>query len=112
MNYQHSEIKMANIADTIIDTVDAFVAWASGSIGQTTESYCELQTADSPTVLVGNDGSLISVLRIDGVKALIGVEEFERIQDGLLHSLQNAMSRSGPPVTATSSYNRDEVGDE
>jgi len=103
---------MANIADTIIDTIDAFIAWASSSIKQTTESYCELQTADSPTVLVGNDGSLVSVLKIDGVKALIGVEEFERIRDGLLRSLQTGMSRSGHSMQVYFSYNRDEVGDE
>jgi intracellular multiplication protein IcmB len=103
---------MTNIADTVIDTIDAFVAWASSAIRQTTESYCELQTADSSTVLVGNDGSLISVLRIDGVKALIGAEEFERIRDGLLHSLQTAMSRSGHSMQVYFSYNRDEVGDE
>jgi len=103
---------MANIADIIIDTVDAFIAWASSSIGQSTESYCEIQTADSPTVLVGNDGSLISVLRIDGVKALIGAEEFDRIQDGLRHSLQTTMSRKGHAMQVYFSYNRDEVGKE
>lgn len=103
---------MANIADIIIDTVDAFVAWASSSIRQTTEAYCELQTADSPTVLVSNDGSLITVLKIDGVKALIGIEEFERIRDGLLHSLQTSLSRSGHSMQVFFSYNRDEVGDE
>lgn len=103
---------MANIADAIIDTVDAFVAWASSAVRQTTESYCEIQTADSPTVLVGNDGSLLSVLKIDGVKALIGAEEFERICNGLLHSLQTSMSRSGHAMQVYFSYNRDEVGDE
>ncbi|CAL7959983.1 intracellular multiplication protein IcmB [Gammaproteobacteria bacterium] len=103
---------MANIANIIIDTVDAFIAWASSSIGQSTESYCEIQTADSPTVLVGNDGSLISVLRIDGVQALIGAEEFNRIQDGLRHSLQTTMSRKGHAMQVYFSYNRDEVGEE
>ena len=53
---------MANIANIIIDTIDAFIAWASSSIGQSTASYCEIQTADSPTVLVANDGSLVSCL--------------------------------------------------
>lgn len=103
---------MANIANIIIDTIDAFVAWASSSIKQTTEAYCELQTADSPTVLVGNDGSLVSVLKIDGVKALIGVEEFDLIRDGLLNSLQTSLSRSGHSMQVYFSYNRDEVGDE
>ncbi|MBU0743824.1 MAG: type IV secretion protein IcmB [Gammaproteobacteria bacterium] len=103
---------MTNIAETIIDTVDAFVAWAGSAVKQTTESYCELQTADSPTVLVGNDGSLISVLKIDGVKALIGVEEFDRIQAGLLSSLQTTMSHAGHSIQVYFSYNRDEVGEE
>lgn len=103
---------MANIADIIIDTVDTFIAWASSSIKQTTESYCEIQTADSQTVLVGNDGSLVSVLKLDGVKALIGHEEFDRIQSGLLHSLENAMSHPGHSMQVYFSYNRDEVGEE
>jgi intracellular multiplication protein IcmB len=103
---------MANIADIIIDTADAFISWASSALGQSTESYCEIQTADSPTVLVGNDGSLISILRIDGVKALIGAEEFNRIQEGLMHSFQTTMSRKGHSVQAYFSYNRDEVGEE
>ncbi len=103
---------MANIANMIIDTVDAFVAWASSGIRQTTEAYCELQTADSPAVLVGNDGSLISILKVDGVKALIGAEEFENIREGLMHSLQTSMSRAGHSMQVYFSYNRDEVGDE
>ncbi|MDR1057210.1 MAG: type IV secretion protein IcmB [Coxiellaceae bacterium] len=103
---------MTNIANIIIDTVDAFVAWASSAIRQTTESYCELQTADSPTVLVANDGSLVSVLRIDGVKALIGTEEFNNIQNGLMHSLQTSLSRAGHAAQVYFSYNRDEVGEE
>lgn len=86
---------MPNIMESILDTVDIFLAWLSSSLKQTTESYCEIQTADSPTALAANDGSLVSVLRIDGVKALIGAEEFQRLQEGILHSLQTTMSHPG-----------------
>jgi intracellular multiplication protein IcmB len=103
---------MAKIVNTIIDTVDAFIAWISSSTKQTTASYCDLQTADSPTVLVSNDGSLVSILKIYGVKALIGNEEFSRIHEGLLQSLQTSMSRSGHSIQVYFSYNRDEIGDE
>ena len=103
---------MSGIADIIIDTVDAFVAWASGAVKQTMASYCEIQTADSPTVLVSNEGSLISILKIDGVKALIGAEEFEHIRTGLMHTLQTSLARSGHTIQVYFSYNRDEVGDE
>ena len=46
---------------------------------QTTDSYCDLQTADSPTVLVANDGTLISIIKVIGVNQLVGQEEYERI---------------------------------
>lgn len=103
---------MANLADIIIDTVDSFIAWASSAIGQSARSYCEIQTADSQTALVANDGSLVSVIKVDGVEALIGIEEFNRIQDGLMNSLQTTMTRKGQVMQVYFSYNRDEVGSE
>lgn len=103
---------MANIADIIIDIVDTFLAWTSNSLRQTTASYCDVQTADSPTVLVGNDGSLLSILRLDGVKSLIGAEEFARMHGELMTSLQNTMSRQGHVMQVYFSHNRDNVDEE
>lgn len=100
---------MANIMESILDSVDVFLSWLSSGLKQTTESYCEIQTADSPTVLVANDGSLLSVFRIDGVKALIGRDEFDQLQDGLLHGLQTVMSNTGHAIQVYFAYNRDEV---
>lgn len=98
--------------ESILDSVDVFLSWLSSGLKQTTESYCEIQTADSPTVLVANDGSLLSVLRIDGVKALVGSEEFARLQEGLLHSLQTTMSHPGQAIQVYFSYNKEEVFEE
>lgn len=98
--------------ETLIDAKDAFFAWFDTALKKTTESYCELQTADSPTVLVANDGSLVSILRIRGVKKLIGAEEFDTIQRGLLQNLQTNMSRAGHAMQAYFTYNKDEVGEE
>lgn len=103
---------MSGIIDFFIDGIDTFLAWLATSLKQTTESYCDLQTADSPTVLVTHDGSLMSVLRIRGVRALIGPEEFERIQEGLQQSLQTTLSRPGYTLQFHFSYNKDEVGEE
>lgn len=102
---------MAGIVSGIIDGVDTFLAWLSTSLKQTTASYCDLETADSPQVLVAHDGSLVSVLRIRGVKALIGSEEFSRIQQGLLQSLQSTLSRQGYSIQVYFDYNKDEVGE-
>jgi intracellular multiplication protein IcmB len=103
---------MSAIIDFFIDGIDTFLAWLATSLKQTTESYCDLQTADSPNVLVTHDGSLMSVLRIRGVRALIGPEEFDRIQEGLQQSLQTTLSRPGYSLQFHFSYNKDEVGEE
>ena len=98
--------------ESILDSVDVFLSWLSSGLKQTTESYCEIQTADSATVLVANDGSLVSVLRVEGVKALVGSEEFSRLQEGLLHGLQTTMSHSGHAIQVYFSYNKEEVAEE
>jgi intracellular multiplication protein IcmB len=88
---------------------NTFWAWLSTLLKQTTLSYCEIQTADSRTVLVANDGSLITIMRVEGVQMLIGREEFERILSGLQQSLQTTMSHPGYMVQVFFSYNKDEV---
>ncbi|AIT64044.1 type IV secretion protein IcmB [Coxiella burnetii] len=88
---------------------DSLFAWLSNTLKQSTSAYCELQTADSSTVLVAHDGSLISVLRLEGVTALIGREEFDKIQTGLQHALQTVMSQPGHVIQVYFSYNKDEV---
>lgn len=94
------------------DGKDAFLAWFDTALRRTNESYCELQTADSPTVIVANDGSLVSILRLRGVKALIGREEFNSIQGGLLQAFRTSMSRDGHAMQVYFNYNKDDVGDE
>lgn len=87
----------------------ALFGWVSTSVRQTSAAYCDLQTADSPTVLVANDGSLMSVIRIDGVTALIGTDEFREIQSGLQQSFQTVMSQPGHVMQVFFGYDPEEV---
>lgn len=103
---------MAGLFESILDTVDIFLAWMSSAIHQTNESFCQIQTADSRFSLAANDGSLVSVIKIEGVKALVGVAEFERLRNGILQSLQTSMSRTGYAVQVYFNYNREEVNEE
>ncbi len=89
--------------------INSIWAWIATLLKQTTISYCDIQTADSRTVLVANDGSLVSILRVEGVQMLIGKEEFERILDGLKQSLQTTLSHSGYLIQVFFSYNKDEI---
>ena len=88
---------------------NTFWAWLSTLLKQTTLSYCEIQTADSRTTLVANDGSLVSIMRVEGVQMLIGREEFQRMLDGLRQTLQTSMSHPGYLIQVFFGYNKDEV---
>ncbi len=102
---------MAKFLDSFLDGIDSFLAWLSTSLKQTVESYCDLETADSPTVLVAHDGSLISVIQIIGVTQLIGTTEFQRLHEGLTLTLQTALSRSGHALQVLFQYDRQMVSE-
>ena len=87
-------------------------SWLGTIFKQSTMSYCEIQTADSETTLVANDGALLSVIKLSGVTSLIGKEEFEDIQNGLQQSLQTTMSQPGHTIQVFFTYNKDNIGDE
>ncbi len=87
-------------------------SWISTLFKQSTMSYCDIQTADSQTTLVGNDGALVSIIKLSGVTSLIGREEFEYIQNGIRQSLQTTMSQPGRTVQVFFTYNKDNIGQE
>ena len=100
---------MTTWADSFFEGVDTFFAWLSTSLKQTTESYCELETADSSTVLVNHDGSLLTLLKIEGVTALAGQDEFERLVEGLTNAFQGAMGRSGHALQVFFSHDKQNI---
>lgn len=88
------------------------MSWMSTSLKQSMAAYTDLQTADSPTVLVAHDGSLLSVIRVHGVKSLIGAAEFDQIQLGLQETLQTVMSQPGHTLQVYFNYDKEGVHDE
>ena len=100
---------MANFVESFFDGIDSFFAWLSTSLKQTTESYVELETADSNSVLVTHDGSLLSLIEVEGVTALTGAEEFNHLVEGLSNSLQTAMGRSGHAIQVFFSHDKQNI---
>lgn len=103
---------MANWADSFFEGVDTFFAWLSTSLKQTTESYCELETADSVNDLVTHDGSLISIIKIEGITEITGPEEFNNLVEGLANAFQGAMGRPGHAVQVFFSHDKQNIKNE
>lgn len=98
-----------NIVDPVLDTLDGILAWASTTLGQTAEIYCELETADSRQTLVARDGSLVSILRVQGTTFLVGPDEFERMHKTLTQSFQTCLSRPGHAIQVYFMHDKETV---
>lgn len=93
----------------ILDGFDTFVAWMAYSSKQTAESYCEIQTADSPTTLVNHDGSLLSIIEVHGYSALLGKQEFNDVHSRIQTALSSMLSRPGYSIQVFFGYNKDTI---
>ena len=100
---------MSNLTESFFEGLDVFFSWLSTSLKQTTESYCDLETADSSTDLVYHDGSLVTVLQIDGITSLAGTAEFDRLVEGLTNALQPAMGRTGHALQVYFSHDKQNI---
>ena len=101
---------MSRIVESIVSGLDTLVACMSTGLKQNVGDYCTLQTADSKTVLVSDDGSLCSIIEIRGVKCLVGQDEFDHVLQGFLRSIQSNMSRVGYSIQCFFEYDREGVG--
>lgn len=100
---------MRKWADSFFEGVDTFFAWLSTALKQTTESYIDLETADSPTALVNHDGSLLTVIKVEGIMELAGTDEFNRLVEGLANAFHGAMGRPGHALQVLFNYDKQNI---
>lgn len=103
---------MATLFDPILDVIDGLLAWFSTTLGQSAETYCQLESADSRQTLIARDGSLVSIMRIHGATFLVGPEEFEKLHKALTVSLQSFLSRPGHSIQVYFQHDKETVGNE
>jgi intracellular multiplication protein IcmB len=96
--------------DPILDSIDSFLAWMGSALGQAAESYCALESAESRHALIARDGSLVSILKIQGVTYLVGTEEFQRIHKQFSQALQASFARPGHAMQVYFMQDKETVG--
>ncbi len=75
--------------------IDKLMAPVQVAMKQSIETFIRLETADDETTIVGKDGSLISYLKVDGSRQVIGDEEYQYIIEGATIKIGARFDRQG-----------------
>ncbi len=65
------------------------------TLKQPMEAFIALETADDETTLVARDGSLVSFVKVDGAKCLVGEQEFKNIIEQAQLKIGSRLDRPG-----------------
>jgi len=79
---------------------------------QPVESFIRLETADSETVLAAEDGSLVTVVRVDGARQIIGDQEYKKILSDCVVKLGTRFDRPGHAMQIYFSRSPERIHDE
>ncbi|MGH1398090.1 MAG: type IV secretion protein IcmB [Alphaproteobacteria bacterium] len=65
------------------------------ALRQSISSFIDLETADNETTIVAKDGSLVSYVKIEGSRQIIGEEEYNNIVNGATIKMGSRFDRQG-----------------
>ena len=74
---------------------DKFLAPFQTLMKSTVESYIRLETADDERTFAAKDGSLVSVLRVDGSRQIIGEDEYKHLIESATIKIGARFDRPG-----------------
>lgn len=89
--------------DRFVNGIDRGIRSLSETFAGPVHSYCKLETVDNG-VLVADDGSLLSLLRLEGSLKHVGLEEYNTIISGLTEKLQSTLSKPGHLIQVVFEY--------
>lgn len=75
--------------------LDKLLAPFQTAMKKSLETYIRLETADDETTLVSSDGSLLTYVRVDGSRQIIGEEEYKHLIEGATLKIGARFDRPG-----------------
>lgn len=97
-----------SMRNAFADMVEQAAAGLGAIFKTSMPAYCDIETADSATSLVTTKGTLVSGIRIVGINAAMGPDEFESMTANLERALQSYLS--SPAHTVDVFAGRDATG--
>jgi intracellular multiplication protein IcmB len=86
---------MPSFAESVVDNVEALLAWLSQGVKQAGADYCDIETVDDDQTIVFKDGTLATVIRLHGSFRMVGALEFREIHDTLSGGLKAYLNTGG-----------------
>lgn len=81
--------------ESFVDSVEGFLAWIGSGVKQAAADYIDIESVDDDTTLTMRDGSLLTVIRLDGALRMIGTEEFNDADTRISKSLKSYLGNGG-----------------
>ena len=75
--------------------IDKIISPFQVMLKKSLEGYIRLETADNETTMAASDGSLISYVKIDGSRQLVGEEEYNYLIEGATIKIGARFDRQG-----------------
>lgn len=89
--------------------IDNFLHGLNDWFGKSAGQHCRLETTNDPFTLIADDGSLVSIIELQGSSSIVGEEEYVRIMASMSNMFNSQMSKSGHSVQVSMHYDPDEV---
>ena len=80
------------------------------ALRQSVSSFINLETADSKTVMVSTDGSLITYFKVEGSRQIIGQEEYQNIIEQATIKIGSRFDRLGHAIQVYYVRDPDRIG--
>jgi intracellular multiplication protein IcmB len=89
----------------LVDVLDSLFVFMSSNLKQNFADYSDLETAQDDTSLVSKDGSLLSIVRMDGIRSLINTSNlYQSITDPLAKNLDTFFNKNGHMIQVFFTY--------
>lgn len=92
--------------------LDGFLKPIVRLLRQPIESFIRLETADSETAFASQDGSLITVIKVDGARQIIGDQEYRKILSDCVVKMGTRFDKPGHAIQIYFSRNPDRIQEE
>ncbi len=95
--------------DHFFVAIDNFLHGLNDWFGKSAGTMCRLETSNNPNTLVSDDGSMVSVIELQGSSTIVGEEEFNNIMSQMNDILSSRLGKEGYAVQIIMNYDPSEA---